>query len=140
MNTSNFVFCEFIPKKMHAARKWNQKRNQRKEIKKRNAMAAATAPLIVIDLTNETKIETKHDYCEVPACWWTFPKQTIETTNDIECPLCLANMNTGDVCITTGCGHLFHFDGLYQWYLMSTTKHNDFTCPLCQTHLLVPNL
>ena len=50
------------------------------------------------------------------------------STQIIECPICMDNINIHKNCITTECGHCFHAS-----CIMRNVYQNGFACPLCRT-------
>ena len=48
--------------------------------------------------------------------------------SDIECPICMDNIDITKNCITTECGHRFHAS-----CMMRNVIQNGFGCPMCRT-------
>ena len=49
-------------------------------------------------------------------------------SSNVECPICMDDINISVNCVTTECGHCFHAS-----CLMRNVAHNGFDCPYCRT-------
>tara|TARA_Y100001970_G_C14026990_1_gene746563 strand:+ start:260 stop:526 length:267 start_codon:yes stop_codon:yes gene_type:complete len=50
---------------------------------------------------------------------------------DYECLICLEEFNEGETISLIKCGHMYHTQCIYSWFLTSKT------CPLCDEELII---
>nr|CAD2183061.1 unnamed protein product [Meloidogyne enterolobii] len=71
---------------------------------------------------------TQFYYKKLPKFEGTFE---IEKNNDIQCSICLYNIEEGQLAQLTPCGHIFHVNCFWTWY---KDHHN---CPFCRKAFLI---
>lgn len=60
-----------------------------------------------------------------------FPVVTCAAPSEETCVICLSNIEEGDECRVTQCGHTFHADCLLSWWMYKPRR--NLRCPMCRT-------
>jgi len=105
--------------------------SEAQKMKKRKLSKAAKPREVIVIEDDEHDIFDffGHEVADIPSSWKV--KQT-NSFSEKMCDLCNFKIEQGDVVVLTECNHVFHLNGLKDWFLIDPFQ----LCPICKYSLL----